>query len=76
MSFTWVHFRGVSRGVSQVYRNQSGLLIMNWHNIPIHSNKTVKVYEKHSNKAVVTLLITFHLPLFTRGGSRGVSELS
>ena len=33
--------RGISR-VSQVSRNQSGLL--NWHDIPIHSNKTVKVY--------------------------------
>ena len=28
--------------VSQVPRNQSGLL--NQHNIPVHSNKTVKVY--------------------------------
>ena len=34
--------RGGSMDVSQVSKNQSGLL--NWYNIPIHSNKTVKIY--------------------------------
>ena len=32
----------VFNGFLQVSRNQSGLL--NWHNISIHSNKTVKIY--------------------------------
>ena len=45
----------MSRGISQVSRNQSSLL--NQHNIPIHSNKTVRVYGYFSNKAVTTLLI-------------------
>ena len=38
--------RGGSREVSQVSRNQQGLL--NWHNIQIHSNKTVNVYGSQS----------------------------
>ena len=42
--------RDVSRGGFTDFQNQLGLL--NWHNILIHSNKTVKVI------AVVTLLIT------------------
>ena len=54
--FHGVFFRGGSRGVSQVSRNQSSL--MNGHNIPIHSNKTVKVYESSSNKVVMILFIT------------------
>ena len=49
-------YRGVCREVSQVSRNQSGLL--HCHSIPIHSNKTVKVYGSYSDEAVVTLLIT------------------
>ena len=38
--------RGGSREVSQVSRNQQGLL--NWHNIQIYSNKTVNVYGSQS----------------------------
>ena len=34
--------RSGSKGVSQVSKNQLGLL--NWHNILINSNKTVKIY--------------------------------
>ena len=34
---------GVALGVSQVSRNQSSLL--NWHSIPIHSNKTVQINQ-------------------------------
>ena len=48
--------RDGSRGVSLVSRNHSGLL--NWHNIPIHSNKTVKINGQYSNTVVVILLIT------------------
>ena len=42
-----VYTRGIFRGVSEVSRNQSGLL--NWYNITIHSNKTFKVYGSYSN---------------------------
>ena len=34
--------RGGSMNVSQVSKNQSGLL--NGYDVPIHSNKTVKIY--------------------------------
>ena len=44
-------------GSREVSRNQSGLL--NWYNIPSHSNKTVKVWIiNYFNKAVMTLFIT------------------
>ena len=55
--------RGVSRGsISQVPRKQSGLL--NWHNIPMHSNKTIKLYGLCSNKAVV-ILLQMITPIYT-----------
>ena len=66
--------RSGSVGVSQVSRNQSGLL--NWHSIQIHFIKTVKfIYNILIKQLLHCLSHPFmYLFLCTRGGFRGGSK--
>ena len=62
--------RGASSGVLQVQKPVRFIIILNWRNIPIHSNKTVTFSYGQYSKAVVTLLITsiyILICLFIRG---------
>ena len=40
---------------------KTNLGLVNWHNMPIYSNKTIKLYGKYSNKAV---MIVYHTHLY------------